>query len=384
MSRDSLFGESILWQGRPKGGFLPARYRTIAAVLAILSVVSVAFAVVAATAIHAHVGGMLAFAAWCATLALAAWRGPLLWEAGVEYLITDKHVIWRRGPIRRTIDRAAISYALIRWNPRAPGTGDLVLVRAVPTGALRRTLSLTLSDVVGPDRLWAIVRGLTPGMPLGDGDRPLAQRLDNSCDPAHGPYARAARRLERGAHRRRRTDGAADARPRLGDRVRRLPPARTPRAADSLPRDGYARPHPARPRGAAPRSRSHRVRDRGPGQAAPRRLPRARRTAGARAGRERCLRRAHGRPATPRARGHRGRRDRGDHPPRPARRAAAPSPARGATCGSSSRCATPPRRPVSFVRSLRDGVVGLAQGTRSIPRLVSNEIHRPPSRKKVV
>jgi len=178
MSRDSLFGESILWQGRPKGGFLPARYRTIAAVLAILSVVSVAFAVVAATAIHAHVGGMLAFAAWCATLALAAWRGPLLWEAGVEYLITDKHVIWRRGPIRRTIDRAAISYALIRWNPRAPGTGDLVLVRAVPTGALRRTLSLTLSDVVGPDRLWAIVRGLTPGMPLGDGDRPLAQRLD--------------------------------------------------------------------------------------------------------------------------------------------------------------------------------------------------------------
>src|SRR5439155_21838436 len=57
--------------------------------------------------------------------------------------------------------------------------GDLVLVRAVPTGALRRTLSLTLVDVEAPDRLWALVRGSEPGAPLGDGDRPLAQRLDD-------------------------------------------------------------------------------------------------------------------------------------------------------------------------------------------------------------
>jgi hypothetical protein len=178
MGRDSLFGESILWEGRPKGGTLPTRYRVLAAVAAVFAVVSVAFAVVMGTAVHARIGGMLTFAAWCATLGLAAWRGPLLWQSGVAYLITDKHVIWRRGPIRRTIDRSAISYALIRWNPRAPGTGDLVLVRAVPTGALRRTLRLTLSDVVGPDRLWAIVRGITPSAPLGDGDRPLAQRLD--------------------------------------------------------------------------------------------------------------------------------------------------------------------------------------------------------------
>jgi hypothetical protein len=57
--------------------------------------------------------------------------------------------------------------------------GDLVLVRAVPTGALRRTLSLTLYDVEAPDRLWAIVRGVPAGATLGDGDRPLAQRLDD-------------------------------------------------------------------------------------------------------------------------------------------------------------------------------------------------------------
>jgi hypothetical protein len=60
-----------------------------------------------------------------------------------------------------------------------PGVGDLVLERAVPTGALRRTLSLTLADVEAPDRLWAVVRGLTPSAPLGNGSRPLAQRLDD-------------------------------------------------------------------------------------------------------------------------------------------------------------------------------------------------------------
>jgi hypothetical protein len=178
MSRDSLFGESILWEGRPKGSAAPAGYRAVAAIAASFALVALAFAIVSATAVHARVGGMLTFAAWCATVALVAWRGPVIWQSGVEYLITDKHVIWRRGPIRRTIDRAAISYAIIRWDPRVQGTGDLVLVRAVPTGALRRTLSLTLSNVVGPDRLWAIVRGLTPSAPLGDGDRPLAQRLD--------------------------------------------------------------------------------------------------------------------------------------------------------------------------------------------------------------
>jgi hypothetical protein len=151
----------------------------VATVCAVISVVTILFAIVAATALRAHVGGMLVFSGWCATLAVAAWRGPLLWRTGVEYVITDRHVIWRRGRIRRSIDRGAVSYALVRWNPRVPGVGDLVLVRAVPTGALRRTLKLTLSDVVGPDRLWAIVRGLTPSAPQGDGERSLGQRLDD-------------------------------------------------------------------------------------------------------------------------------------------------------------------------------------------------------------
>jgi hypothetical protein len=178
-SRDSLFGETILWSGSPTVVSASTTVWLMASVCGVMSLVTLLFAIVCGTALRADVGGMLIFAAWCATLALAAWRGPLLWRAGVQYLVTESHVIWQRGRIRRTIDRNAVSYALIRWNPNAPGVGDLVLVRAVPTGALRRTLKLTLSDVVGPDRLWAIVRGLTPSAPLGNGQRSLGQRLDD-------------------------------------------------------------------------------------------------------------------------------------------------------------------------------------------------------------
>jgi hypothetical protein len=176
--RDSLFGETILWSGRPREASTTPMSRLIMGICAALALVSLAFAVVVATALHVSVSGLLMFAAWCSAVGLFAYRWPRFWSSRVEYVVTDRHVIWRRGPIRRSIDRDSVSYALIRWNANAPGAGDLVLVRAVPTGALRRTLSLTLSDVVAPDRLWAIVRGITPSAPLGDGGRPLPQRLD--------------------------------------------------------------------------------------------------------------------------------------------------------------------------------------------------------------
>ena len=176
MARDSLFGESIVWTGKPAVLRTPPIYRVLAASAGALSLVTLIFAIVAAVAIGAHVGGMITFAAWCALVAAGAWRLPIVWQSRVEYIVTEKHVIWRRGPLRRTIDRQAISYARIHWI--APNVGDLVLVRAVPTGALRRTLTLVLSGVEAPDRLWAVVRGVAPTLPLGDGDRPLAQRLD--------------------------------------------------------------------------------------------------------------------------------------------------------------------------------------------------------------
>lgn len=179
MARDSLFGEEVVWSGGPKATTVPVAFKLAALVSATMSVVSLAFAVVITTGLHQSTGRLLFFSLWCALLAVAAWRLPLWFRASARYIVTDKHVIWQRGRLRRSIDRAAISYAIIRWNPSVAGVGDLVLERAVPIGALKRTLSVTLADVEAPDRLWAIVRGLTPGAPLGDGTRPIAQRLDD-------------------------------------------------------------------------------------------------------------------------------------------------------------------------------------------------------------
>jgi hypothetical protein len=178
MARDSLFGEHIVWQGKSRALSVPFVQKVMAAVAGSVSAVTLSYAVVVAKSLAVPVGGMVLFAAWCATIALAAWRVPIWWRSRLEYTVTDRHVIWRRGRLRRSIEIGQISYALVRWNARDPSLGDLVLVRAVPTGALRRTLSLTLHDVDAPDRLWALIRGMEPGAPLGSGERPLAQRLD--------------------------------------------------------------------------------------------------------------------------------------------------------------------------------------------------------------
>jgi hypothetical protein len=178
MARESLYGERIVWQGRCRATSVPFTHKAAALIASVLSAVTLCYAVVVASSLHVPVGGMVLFAAWCATLALAVWRVPLWWRSQVEYLVTERHVIWRRGRYRRSIPIREISYALVRWNARDASLGDLMLVRAVPTGALRRTLALTLNDVEAPDRLWALVRGVEPSAPLGNAARPLAQRLD--------------------------------------------------------------------------------------------------------------------------------------------------------------------------------------------------------------
>ncbi len=178
MARDSLFGETIHWSGRPSEAPASPLARVVIGVCASLALVALSFATVLSTGLHASVSGLVFFAGWCMAIALFTYTWPRFWRSGVEYVVTDHHVIWRRGPIRRSIERGSISFARVRWNPHVAGLGDLVLVRAVPTGALRRTLSLTFSDVVAPDRLWAVVRGVEPSAPLGDGERPLPQRLD--------------------------------------------------------------------------------------------------------------------------------------------------------------------------------------------------------------
>ena len=195
MARDSLFGETILWTGRPRVVSVPPAYKLTSIASAIIASAAIAFAIVARVSLSAHVGGLVVFSAWCATIALAAWRLPLVWREGLEYIVTDKHIIMRRGRIRRTIDRHALSYAIIRWDPKVSDVGDLILVRAVPTGALRRTLEVTLPGVVGPDRLWAIIRDATATAPFGHGEIPLTQRLDEgervlwTGTPAHARWS---------------------------------------------------------------------------------------------------------------------------------------------------------------------------------------------------
>jgi hypothetical protein len=157
----------------------PPLYRVAAAVCGVTSAITTASAIVVSTALDARPTQLLLFAAWFATLAVAAGSLPRWWRAELEYVLTDRHIVLRRGRFRRSIERRAISYARIHWNPRHPGVGDLELVRAVPTGALRRRLSIVLPGVVAPDRVWAILRGVTPPAPAGDGHRLLAQRLDD-------------------------------------------------------------------------------------------------------------------------------------------------------------------------------------------------------------
>ncbi len=176
--RDSLFGEPVLWSGRPKAVIVPGVYRGAAVVSGLTAAITTTSAIVVATALQAPTGGLLAFAAWMATVAFAAWFGPKQWLSQLEFLVTDRHIIVRRGKFRRFIDRNAVSFARIRWHKKLGGIGDLELVRAVPTGAMRRRLTIVMHGLVAPDRVWAIIRGVTPAAPAGDGQRLLAQRLD--------------------------------------------------------------------------------------------------------------------------------------------------------------------------------------------------------------
>jgi hypothetical protein len=152
--------------------------RSLAALMFATAVVSTLFALVVALVLGPPPTATLLFAVWMTTLGLVCWHGPRLWLSRVRYLVTENQVIVQRGPFRRTIERRSISFARIFWHPQHPGVGDIELVRAVPTGALRRRLTLRLHGLAAPTRVWAIVRGSEDVTPVGRDDRPLAQRLD--------------------------------------------------------------------------------------------------------------------------------------------------------------------------------------------------------------
>ena len=178
MARDSLFGERIVWAGRPAVVRPSAFQRSLSAVAFLGSGITLCFALVVALVLHAPSGTLLLFAFWSAALGLGVVQVPRFLLSQARYVVTEQHVISIYGPFRRTIERRAISFARIYWDADRPDTGDVELVRAVPTGALRRRLMLRLIGVRAPDRVWAIVRGAERLAPRGAGDQPLTQRLD--------------------------------------------------------------------------------------------------------------------------------------------------------------------------------------------------------------
>ena len=104
VTRDSSYGDRIIWRGRPREFVTPPLLRAVARLCFGLAFVSASFALVLALGIAVSpIGPLLLLAAWSVVLGLAALHGPRLWLAKVEYLVTDNHVIWKRGPFRRSI-----------------------------------------------------------------------------------------------------------------------------------------------------------------------------------------------------------------------------------------------------------------------------------------
>ena len=174
-----LPSERVLWYGKPASGVPRARRWTFGP--ALLFTVSVVFALFAALVAigglpgarqTASLGGMIAL------FAIAVLIAPRYLHDTCEYLLTDRRVMWRRGRFRRSMDRAGVTFARIRWHRSVPGVGSLELVRAVPFGPLARKQRLLFADVREPDRVFALVRGADAGPNTGDNQVPLIERLD--------------------------------------------------------------------------------------------------------------------------------------------------------------------------------------------------------------
>lgn len=115
-----------------------------------------------------------------AACGLAVGQAPRFLLDPCEYFVTDRRVVWRRGPFTQSIERRAITFARVHWHRKVPGVGHLELVRAVPFGPLSRTQRILLHDVVAPDRLLSLVRRSEPGEHGGYADVKLTDRLDQS------------------------------------------------------------------------------------------------------------------------------------------------------------------------------------------------------------
>lgn len=178
MARDSLYGERIIWTGRPKSVRPSWLVRAVSALCFVTSAITLLFAIVTSLVLRTTPAAAMLFAFWATVLGIAFRTVPRMLLERARYVVTEHHVVAHFGPFRRSIQRGAVSFARIFWDADQPDIGDLELVRAVPTGALRRRLALRLPGISAPDRVWAIVRGAEDVAPLGSAEMPMGQRLD--------------------------------------------------------------------------------------------------------------------------------------------------------------------------------------------------------------
>ncbi|MCC7538629.1 MAG: hypothetical protein IT379_20560 [Deltaproteobacteria bacterium] len=174
-----LPNESVSWVGKPvPGAPREPGWLLVPAVFFAFAFISTAFGVL--LRMIGTEGGLLEsgfVALWFTTLGIVIRLLPSWWLGGVEYALTDRRVLFRRGAYRRMLEVRQITYARIHWNAGAVGVGHLELVCAVPRGALLRRLRVMLYDVRDPDRVLARIRGLHPDA-MPDSTLPLAERLD--------------------------------------------------------------------------------------------------------------------------------------------------------------------------------------------------------------
>lgn len=171
--------ERVLWNGHAMAGVPRERMWQLAPALVLgFAAVSGLFAALVFFARLPGVQGLVTVTAYMTLFGVALWLLPRFLFGGAEYMVTDRRVLWKRGRLRRSMDRHAVTFGRIRWHRSVTGVGTLELVRAVPFGPLARQQRLTFTDVQSPDVVLAIVRGVTPSPTAGDSDVPMMERLD--------------------------------------------------------------------------------------------------------------------------------------------------------------------------------------------------------------
>lgn len=178
MAREESIDEEVIWEGRAARVEVPGALRAARVALFLVSGTCTCFAVVTGLGLGLSPLPLLLCAAWTTTLGLLVRPALDWWLGAVTYIITDNHVVWKRGKLSRIIARDQISYSRIFWSAEDPNVGDIELVRAVPTGVLRRRLLIRLRGLAAPDRVWALVRGMGTRSDSNAGTRCVSQRLE--------------------------------------------------------------------------------------------------------------------------------------------------------------------------------------------------------------